>query len=107
MADKPYLWLVWTRCAAEHDEAFNCWYDETHIPLLNKEGHVSKVTRYKLSGEVPSEQPPYLAVYEFKDLATFKSWQGSSSLADARKEMQETWGGKDIEIKGRALYEPV
>ena len=107
MADKPCLWMVWTRCAPEYDEAFNCWYDETHIPLLNKEGHVSKVTRYRLSTEVPSEQPPYLAVYEFKDLATFKSWQASAALADARKEMQESWGDKDIEIKARALYQPL
>lgn len=107
MNDKPYLWLVWTRCAAELDDEFNRWYDETHIPLLNKEGHISSVTRYRLSGEVPSEQPPYLAVYEFKDLDTFKSWLASTSLAEARKEMQESWAGKDIEIKSRALYEPV
>ncbi len=107
MARKPYLWLVWTRCAPELDEDFNRWYDETHIPLLNKEGHISSVTRYRLSAEVASEQPPYLAVYEFKDLETFRSWLKSTSLADARKEMQESWGGKDVEIKSRALYDPL
>lgn len=107
MARKPCLWLVWTRCALELDEEFNRWYDETHIPLLNREGHISSITRYRLSSEVESNQSPYLAVYEFKDVSTFKSWLASASLAEARREMKESWGGRDMEITSRALYEPV
>lgn len=107
MAKKSCLWLVWTRCAPELDAEFNKWYDEVHLPLLNKGGHIASVKRYKLSPEVPSEQPPYLAVYEFKDVATFKAWQTSEALAEARKEMKGTWGGRDMEIKARAFYEPV
>ncbi len=107
MAKKPYLWLVWTRCAPELDAEFNKWYDEIHLPMLNKGGHIKAVTRYKLSPEAPSEQPPYLAVYEFKDAATFKAWLSSEALAEARKEMKGTWGGRDMEIKARAFYEPI
>jgi antibiotic biosynthesis monooxygenase (ABM) superfamily enzyme len=98
-------WLVWTRCAPELEAEFNRWYDEVHIPMLSRDGHVTSVRRLKLSNEVESPQPPYLAVYEFEDVATFKSWQQSAALADARKEMQQTWGGRDMEIKARALYE--
>jgi len=107
MAKNPYLWLVWTRCAPELDAEFNRWYDEVHIPMLSKGGHIASVKRFKLSPDVPSEQPPYLAVYEFKDAATFKAWQTSDALAEARKEMKERWTGRDMEIKARALYEPV
>ena len=108
MADKkPYLWLVWTRCAPELDAEFNKWYDQVHIPMLVKGGHILSVKRFKLSSEVESQQPPYLAVYEFKDVAAFKSWQSSDVLAEARKEMKATWGGRDMEIKSRAFYAPV
>ena len=105
--DKPYLWLVWTRCAPELDAEFQEWYDKVHIPMLAKGGHISAVRRYRLSSEVESEQPPYLAVYEFESESTFKDWLSSEALADARKEMKETWGGRDMEIKGRAFYEPI
>jgi antibiotic biosynthesis monooxygenase (ABM) superfamily enzyme len=107
MADSPYLWFVWTRCAAELDAEFNKWYDEIHIPMVAAGGHITAVTRYKLSSEAESDQAPYLAAYEFKDVATFKAWLASDALADARKEMKETWGGRDFELKSRALYEPV
>ncbi|MCK5213217.1 MAG: DUF4286 family protein [Dehalococcoidia bacterium] len=107
MDQSPFLWLVGTRCAAELDAEFNKWYDNTHIPMLMKGGHISKVTRCKLSSVVESDQSPYLAVYEFKDVDTFKAWLASDALADARVEMKETWGGRDMELTSRALYEPV
>jgi antibiotic biosynthesis monooxygenase (ABM) superfamily enzyme len=107
VAKKPYLWLVWTRCAPELDAEFNKWYDDVHIPMLSKGGHIASVRRFRLSSDVASDQPPYLAVYEFKDAATFKAWQSSDALAEARKEMKERWAGRDMEIKSRALYEPV
>ncbi len=105
--NNPYLWLVWTRCAAELEPEFNKWYDEIHIPLLSRGGHISSVRRYKLSNEVEADQPPYLAVYQFKDVATFKDWLASDALAEARAEMKDTWAGRDMEIKSRALYEPI
>jgi len=107
MADSPCLWLVWTRCAAELDAEFNKWYDDVHIPMLTTGGHIAAVNRYKLSDVAESDQAPYLAVYEFKNVDAFKSWLSSEQLADARKEMKETWGGRDLEIKSRAFYEPV
>ena len=107
MAQNPFLWLVGTRCAPELDDEFNSWYDEVLLPILMKGGHISAVTRYKLSGDVESDQSPYLAVYEFKDAATFKSWQSSDALAEARVEMKESWGGRDMGVTARAFYEPV
>ncbi|NLE94160.1 MAG: DUF4286 family protein [Dehalococcoidia bacterium] len=106
-AKQSYLWLVWTRCAPELEAEFNKWYDEVHIPMLTRDGHIVSVRRLKLSGLVESPQPPYLAIYEFKDEATFKLWLAGDALADARKEMKETWDGRDMEIKSRAFYAPV
>ena len=107
MADSPYLWLVGTRISAELEDEFNKWYDEVHIPMLTTGGHIKAVNRYKLSDVAESDQSPYLAVYEFKDIETFKAWQASTQLADARKEMKETWGGRALELLTRAFYEPV
>lgn len=107
MAQQPFYWLVGTRCAPELDAEFNKWYDNTHIPMLMKGGHITKVTRCKLSKEVESEQPPYMAIYEFKDIDTFKAWLKSDALADARVEMKESWGGRDMAITSRAAYETV
>jgi hypothetical protein len=42
------------------------WYDEVHIPMLSRDGHITSVRRLKLSGLVESPQPPYLAIYEFQ-----------------------------------------
>lgn len=107
VTEQPYLWLVWTRCAPELDAEFNKWYDEVHIPMLTRDGHVLSVRRMRLSSVVEADQPPYLAVYEFKDEAAFRSWLTGDALADARREMKQTWGGRDMEIKARAFYEPV
>ena len=105
--NQPYLWLVGTRCAPELDAEFQKWYDQVHIPMLTKGGHIISVRRFKLSSVTESDQSPYLAVYEFKDAATFKSWLAGDVLAEARKEMKQTWGGRDMEILARAFYEPV
>ena len=107
MAESPYLWLVGTRCAAELEAEFNKWYDEVHIPMLTTGGHIAAVNRYRLSDVAESDQAPYLAVYEFKSEDAFKAWLSSEQLADARKEMKETWGGRDMGITSRAFYEPV
>jgi hypothetical protein len=61
------LLLVYTDIEPEHEDAFNRWYDETHLPdLLKIDGFVG-ARRYKLSGPAPRNQEPacrYLAVYE-------------------------------------------
>ena len=107
MTQNPFMWIVGTRCAPELDDEFNKWYDEVHIPMLMKGGHISAVTRYKLSSDVESNQSPYLAIYEVKDVEAFKGWQTSDTRAGAGKEMQGTWGGRDMELTSKAFYEPL
>jgi len=59
--------LVYTDVDPEHEEDFNRWYDQVHLPdLLTIEGFLA-ARRYKLSGPAPRNQDPpcrYLAVYE-------------------------------------------
>lgn len=63
------LLLVYTDVEAEHEEAFNRWYDEVHLgDILSVDGFVG-ARRYRLSGPPPRGQEPaarYLAVYEIK-----------------------------------------
>ena len=63
------LFVVKATVPKGQEEAFNRWYDEEHIPLvLQYKGAVS-ARRYKaIMGE---EKYQYMAVYEFKDEATF------------------------------------
>ena len=98
--------IVATECHSDDDAKFNKWYDEVHIPMLLKFDGMLGVTRYKLSSGTTG-QAKYLAIYEFKNKASFDAFQKSSELAAARDEMGQTWKGRGFDIKWRAQYEPV
>ena len=75
--------IVATECHSDDDAKFNTWYDEIHIPMLLKFDGMLGVTRYKLSSGTTG-QAKYLAIYEFKNKASFDAFQKSSELAAAR-----------------------
>ena len=59
--------LVYTDVDPEHEEAFNRWYDEIHVPDIIAVEGFSAARRYKLSGPAPRGHEPvsrYLALYE-------------------------------------------
>jgi hypothetical protein len=57
------LLMVWTDIAAEHEAAFNRWYDEEHIHrLLGVPGVLSAGRYVAVRGG-----PKYLALYELDD----------------------------------------
>ena len=106
MPTKRFVNMVATQCAPEHEQEFNKWYDEVHIPMLFKFKGMTSVVRYKLSSG-PADFPKYLAVYEFEDQKAFDDFSKGPEMAAARAEMNETWKGRAFEIKWRAQYEPL
>jgi hypothetical protein len=64
MSDSPpYLLVVHSDVDPAHDEAFNRWYNEQHVPdLIGQPGFV-RARRYVC---VEGEQLKYLAIYEFE-----------------------------------------
>ncbi|MGH2583704.1 MAG: DUF4286 family protein [Dehalococcoidia bacterium] len=80
------LLLVYTDVEPEHEEDFNRWYDDVHLPdVLSADGFIS-ARRYKLQGPEPRNQQPasrYLAVYEI-DTDDTKAAMASLGAALAR-----------------------
>jgi uncharacterized protein (TIGR02118 family) len=98
--------MVATQCLPEHEQEFNKWYDEVHIPLLFKFKGMTNVNRYKMSNG-PGDFPKYLAIYEFEDQKAFDAFGNSPEMAAARAEMDQTWKGRAFEIKWRVQFEPL
>ena len=98
MTSNPVIWTVGLQCLPEDDEEFNAWYDDVHVPMLLKGGHVAKVTRYKLASQTydvaPGAMtcPTYQTIYEFDDEASFESWMRGDDRAAAGEDKAKTWG---------------
>ncbi len=58
--DAEYLLAVRLGIAPEHDELFNAWYDEEHVPALVGVEGVHCARRFK----AVEGAPPYLALYD-------------------------------------------
>ncbi len=107
MEPKHLINIAGTTCPPETDEVFNKWYDEEHIPVNMTFKGLDAVTRYKLIGYAGDgtvkEYPGYLAVYRFKDFDTFKAWNGSPELVEARRGYGEIAKG-GVELLWRVQY---
>jgi uncharacterized protein (TIGR02118 family) len=105
MAKARIVNIVATECPPEKDAAFNKWYNEVHIPLLFKYKGMKKVTRYKVIDE-KSQQPKYLAIYEYDTKEAMDAQHESPEFKAAIAEMQGSWLGK-FDLKWAAGYEPI
>jgi len=104
MGPKTFINVIGTRCHPDDDAKFNKWYDEVHIPMLMKFKGMKKVTRYK-AAYLPKDYPTYLTIYEFASKADFEAYSNSPELAEARKEMAETWKERPFELTWRVQFE--
>ena len=98
--------FVATECLPDDEAKFNKWYNEVHIPMLLKFPGLLAVTRYKFIGG-DAGQVKYLAVYEFKNQASFEAFEKSPELKAAKEEMGQTWKDDMFDIKYRARYETI
>ena len=63
------LLMLWTDIDAEHEAAFNRWYDEEHLErLLAVPGFLSASRYVALRGG-----PRYLTMYELEDVAVLRT----------------------------------
>src|SRR5690349_21937523 len=78
------LFMVKATIPPDKDAAFNRWYNEEHVPqALQFPGMVS-AHRYKLIDGDDRHQ--YMALYELKDEATYRSFIASEHMKALRKE---------------------
>ena len=111
MTSNPVIWTVGLQCLPEDDAAFNAWYDDVHVPMLLKGGHVAKVTRYRLANQTydvaPGAMtcPTYQTVYEFVDEASFESWMRGDDRAAAGEDKAKTWAGRPYDVISAARYD--
>lgn len=96
--------LVYTDVDDEHEEEFNRWYNEVHLPdLLTIEGFVG-ARRYRLAGPAPRNQQPaarYLAVYE---LATDDTRAIMKRLGEEVARLGERGTYPHMRVEGVATY---
>jgi hypothetical protein len=78
------VFIVKATIAPDQEAAFNRWYNDEHVPqALSFPGMVS-AHRYKLiDGD---DRYQYMAVYELKDEATYRSFIASSHMKTLRAE---------------------
>jgi len=64
-----YQFVVFTKPVAGRDEAFNAWYNETHLPDMLKISGFTQGQRFRILRGVPPLETPsweYFALYEIE-----------------------------------------
>lgn len=94
------LLTVRATITADHEDAFNEWYNNEHCAqLLRFNGAVSARRYRSILGE---DKYQYMAVYEFKDEATFEHFQQSEEFAELLAEYDRHWEG--VSERHRSAY---
>jgi hypothetical protein len=84
------VFMVRATITAAQEAAFNKWYDEEHVPqVLRYNGAVSGRRYKRIMGE---DKYDYMAIYEFKDEATFAAFQASGHLKELRADYDKHFG---------------
>jgi antibiotic biosynthesis monooxygenase (ABM) superfamily enzyme len=84
------LYQVTTSIDAARDDDFNRWYNERHCPDLLTFPGCTSARRYRSTLKDDAYQ--YLAVYEFRDQATYEQWMSSDHRARMIAEHRERFG---------------
>ena len=63
------LYTVWMDIAEEHEDFFNRWYNEEHIPELMSVPGILNAARY----EAVKSGPKHLACYELESVAVVET----------------------------------
>jgi len=86
---------------------YNIWYEETHVPLCLKFKGLRSVFRYKIYDN-QSAYPQYLMVYRFTSKDAFLEFdKPSPELAEAHRELDETWKDGGWDLEWRVQYEEI
>ena len=89
---KPVLYMVKSVISEEHVEEFDKWYHEKHIPELIERSGCSSARRFK--AVEAEDQFIYVAVYEFKNMETFQSYQNSEAKQYLVGDFRDNFGDR-------------
>jgi len=84
------LFTVKATITADREDAFNRWYNEEHCAQLLRFNGAVSARRYRAI--LSDDAYQYMAVYEFKDEATFERFQQSDEFADLKREYEAHFG---------------
>lgn len=94
------LFVVKATIEKQHEDAFNRWYDDEHVPhFLRFPGAVSARRYRALEGE---DTYQYMAVYELRDEATYRRLMQSDHFKDLRAEYDKHFG--TVSARARFAY---
>jgi hypothetical protein len=90
------LFVVKSTIDREHEADFNRWYNEEHIPYILAYPGVVSARRYRTIIGQPEavergEAAEFLAVYEFQDEATLRTFLDSDYFAKAKDDFTAAW----------------
>lgn len=111
MSPSPVIWTVGLQCPPGHEDAFNRWYDEVHVPMLLNGGQVARVSRFRLAPDAhdvaPGARPcpRYQTIYEFDDAAAFDAWMAGPDRAAAGADKTTTWADNPYEVIWAGRYD--
>jgi len=103
-ADAPVIYIVGVNCQPEHEEKFNSWYDEVHIPQLLKFEKLKEITRCRLIDK-SQIYPKYLTMYKFDTRQDWEGYLNSPERIFALQGTKDTWKGNESEMQWQVNYE--
>lgn len=93
--EKKGLFIVMAKMAPEKEEAYNCWYNEEHLPrVLERLPGILSGHRYKI---IEGEQDyQFLALYEFESYEAVDAALNSDAIKQLAQEYDEAFseGGR-------------
>ena len=106
MDSNSILTIGASSCSDEDDEQYSSWYNDVHIPMVLKYKGIRWAGRFKRLGD-DKNRPKYLVLYEFENKEAREAFEDSPELAEAVKDMEQTWEEGRIDLQWLSSYEPV
>ena len=100
----PYMTIVGSDFIGSKD-AFNTWYNETHIPLLMQYPGLMEAVRFQNSAE--GAKPEFLAMYYYNTLEDLNGMGTSAAMDTANKELAEHWQNDEYSLNLAVRYEKI
>lgn len=112
METKRFILLNANEPPPELEDEYNRWYDEDYIPSkVFKHPAVLEVSRYRflegMQTKVKGNYARYLTIYSFEDEESFRTFEYSYELIEAKKCATQKWKGTEFRVTFRAQYKPV
>ncbi|MHA3791218.1 DUF4286 family protein [Rhizorhabdus wittichii] len=105
MAKQKHILVALTACHPGTDDAFNKWYDGTHIPDILSIKAFTAAQRFGHSLDYTGKLPPYLAIYEVEA----DSAEEAREALQAMREANPAFLSDTLDLNGTlaAFYTPI